>query len=111
MIESSKLVIPQRKVPVTPFHIGVGALEHLSALRCLCVQLPLLSQAQWTSNPIGGKQWGTETLSTRTKWRAFGHRPRRGHALKVIRRNEMGVHGVGRRRRQVQVTHLLPPLV
>src|SRR5205823_11109867 len=29
VIESSKLVIPQREIPVTPFHIGTGALEDL----------------------------------------------------------------------------------
>jgi hypothetical protein len=35
------------------------------------------------------------------------HRARLGHALKVARGNEMGMHSVGHRRRQVELTDLL----
>jgi hypothetical protein len=45
MIESSKLVMPQRKVPVTPFHIGAGALEHLRERLGLLLELVLRHRA------------------------------------------------------------------
>src|SRR6266852_5049822 len=46
MIEASKLVIPQREVPVAPFHIGAGALQHLYALGGFCLELVVLNCAQ-----------------------------------------------------------------
>src|SRR5215470_11377258 len=42
------------------------------------------------------------------QWLAYGHRPRRGHTIEIIRRDEMGVHSIGLRLPQVQLPHLLP---
>src|SRR6267142_2583297 len=57
--------------------------------------------------PSSLKQRGTKALGQRPKRLAFRHRPRLGHSVEVIRGNELGVHGVGRRWRQVQLTYLL----
>src|SRR5262245_23131226 len=46
VVEPSQLMVPQREVPVTPFRVRAGALEHISQLGRLCLQLTLLSEAQ-----------------------------------------------------------------
>ena len=108
VVESSQLMVPQREVPVAPFHIGAGALEHLrelwpSALSWFC------STGLNAPNAPPGSNSGVRRRSASARSGSpCGHRPRRGHALKIIRGNEMGVHGVGHGRRQVQLTHLLP---
>ena len=100
VVQASQLMVPQREVPVAPFYIGAGALEHLRERLGLVLELVLLHRAQRIQGPTGLKQWGTETPSQRTKRRAFGDRPRRGHALERAGGNEMGVHGVGHRWRK-----------
>jgi hypothetical protein len=58
VIEASQLVIPQYKVPVVPFHIGAGTLEHLRERLGLVPELVLLCRAQRPQGPTGLKQWG-----------------------------------------------------
>src|SRR5215813_2532239 len=101
-------MVPQREVPVAPFHIGARALEHLRERFGLGLDLLLLHWTQRPKHSIGVKQWGAEALSQRTPWLSCGHRPRRGHTIEIQCGNEMGVHSVGRRRRQVQLPYLLP---
>jgi len=48
------------------------------------LEMVLLHRAQHTQGPTGLKQWSTETPRQRTKRRAFGDRPRRGHALEIV---------------------------
>src|SRR5215510_1093601 len=55
VIESAQLVIPQREVPVAPFHIGTGALEHRRQLGRLSFEVVLLHHAQRSQQPIGCK--------------------------------------------------------
>src|SRR5215467_511263 len=101
MVKSSQLMVPQREVPVAPFHRGTGALEHLRERFGLVLELVLPHWAQLAQRPAGRKQRGAEALGQFTQRLAGGNRPRRGHALEIIRRDEMGMHGVGLARRQV----------
>src|SRR5262245_47454317 len=89
--EASQLVMPQCKVPITPFHIGAGTLADLGESACCCLERVLLTRAQRAQGPTGLKQWGAEALDTRAKRRSCGHCPGRGHAFTVIRGNQMGV--------------------
>src|SRR5262245_1260044 len=107
MVKASQLVVAQREVPITPFHIGAGALEHRRQRGCLRLQLVLLHRAYRLQCPTGRKQRCPEALGKLTKRLALCHGLGRGHTLKGIRRNQRGVHGVGRGWRQVQLTHLL----
>jgi hypothetical protein len=100
VIEDSYLVIPQCQIPVAPFYIRAGTLEHLRERLGLMPELVLLHRAQRIQGPTGLTQWGAETLGKRAKRRAFSHGPRRDHAIKMEGGNEMGVHGVGGRRRK-----------
>jgi hypothetical protein len=86
VIEASQLVIPQQEVPVAPFRVCAGALEHLRERFGLVLELILLPWAQRAQGPTGRKQWGTEALGQRTKRRAFGHGPRRGPRARDTRR-------------------------
>ena len=107
VIESSQLMVPQREVPVAPFHIGTGTLKHLRERFGLVLELVLLHWAPLAQRPAGRKQRGTEALGQFTQRLACCHRSSRGHALEIIRWNEMRMHGVGLARRQVELTHLL----
>src|SRR5262245_15618672 len=42
MVKASQLVVAQYEVPMTPFHIGAGALTHLRQRGCLRFQVVLL---------------------------------------------------------------------
>ena len=53
VIEASQLMVPQREVPVAPFHIGAGALEHLSERLSLVLELVSLHRAQRAQCPTG----------------------------------------------------------
>src|SRR5262249_6646800 len=63
VIEPSQLVIPQREMPVAPFHIGAGALEHVGKFGRLGFELALLSEGQVAQRPAGRKEWGTQAFS------------------------------------------------
>src|SRR5262249_529107 len=93
VVKSSKLVMPQREVPVAPFHIRAGTLEPLRKLGGFRLQLVLLHQAQLAQRPTRRKQRCAEALGTRPPWLARCHRPGRRHALEIIRGNEMCMHG------------------
>ena len=54
--------------------------------------------------PPGWNNGGAEALGEFTKRLALGARPGRGHAIEIVRWNEMRMHGVGRRLRQGQLT-------
>src|SRR5713101_4327269 len=108
VVEPSQLMVSQREVSVAPFHMGAGALKHLREFCGLLLQPVLRSWRQRTEGPTGRKQRGAEALGKLAKWLTLCHRPRRGHALKIIRWNKMGVHSVGLSLRQISLTHLLP---
>jgi hypothetical protein len=107
-LKPAKLVIAQREIAVAPFHICTGALEHLREPSRLSREGMLRRRAQRAQRSIRRKQRSAETLSKRTKRLACCYCPRRGHTVAIAGWNEMGVHGVGLRRRQRQATHLLP---
>src|SRR6266446_6995363 len=84
VVESSQLMVAQREVPVAPFHIGAGALEHLCKLRCFCLEPVLLHRARLPQRPTRLKQQCAEVFGTRTTWLTLCHRPGCGHAIEVI---------------------------
>ena len=51
VVKSTQLVIPQREIPVAPFHIGAGALEDLGELGRLLLQPALFSRMQLPEYP------------------------------------------------------------
>jgi hypothetical protein len=53
VIEASQLVIPQCKVPVTPFHIGARALEYLGESACYCLECVLLTPNRVIIDSVG----------------------------------------------------------
>jgi len=73
VIEASQLVIPQCKVPVTPFHIGAGTRAYLGESACDGLERVLLTRTQRAQGPTGRKQWGAEALGKRAKQRSCGH--------------------------------------
>ena len=74
------------------------------------VELALLRLAQRGERPAGLKQRRAQTLGQFPKRLADAYRPRLGHALKIERGHEMGMHGVGPQRCQVKLTDLLSHL-
>ena len=106
VLEPSQLMVPQREIPVAPFHIGAGTLEPLGQHFGLLLELALLRRAQLGAHPTGRTQWGAQVIGQRTKRLASAHRARVGHPLERAGGNERGVHGVGHWRRPVQVTDL-----
>ena len=73
VIEASQLVIPQCKVPVTPFHIGAGTLEHPCEPGRLSLQHVLLTRAQRPERSCGRKQWSAEPLGQYVQGLSCGH--------------------------------------
>ena len=55
MVKPSQLVIAEREVPVTPFDIGAGALEHVCKRSRLLHELMLRHWAQRAQGPTGSK--------------------------------------------------------
>src|SRR5262245_37509 len=100
-------MVPQGEVPVASFHIRAGTLEHLRERFGRGLACVLLHRAQPPKGPIGLKQWGAEALSQRTQWRTFHHGASRGHALEVVRWNQMRMHREGLRWCQRQCCDLL----
>jgi hypothetical protein len=62
VVESSQLVIPQRKIPIASFHIGAGALEDLRKLGRFCFELIVLQQASLAQHPPRRKERGLEAF-------------------------------------------------
>ena len=79
MVKPSQLVIAEREVPVTPFDIGAGALEHVCKRSRLLHELMLRHWAQRAQGPTWLKEWGAEALGERTQWRSCCHCPGQGH--------------------------------
>jgi hypothetical protein len=104
-------MVPQREVPVAAFHIRAGTLEYLREHFGLVLELGLLHEAQRAQRPTRLKQRGPQALGKLAKQLTLCHRPRRGHTLKIIRGNEMRMHSVGLRRRQIQLLHVLPHIM
>jgi hypothetical protein len=75
VVESSKLVIPQREVPVASFHIRTGALEHLREFCSRLLQPILFNWGQRTKGPSRLKEWGAKALGKRTKRLPLCHCP------------------------------------
>src|SRR5215472_3795468 len=64
--------------------------------------------AQGVQHATGCKQWGAQPLGQRAKRVAIADASRLGHAIEIVRWDELGVHGKGDRRRQVELSDLLP---
>src|SRR5262249_46002299 len=90
-------MVRQGEIPIASFHIRAGPLEHLRERFGLGLECVLLHRAQHPKDSIGLKQWGAEALSKRTQWLTCRHGASRGHALEVVRRNQMRMHREGLR--------------
>src|SRR5215470_12268276 len=58
VLEPSQLVRAQREVPVAPFHMGTGALQHRRERFGRVFELVLLYRAPRAQGPPGLAQWG-----------------------------------------------------
>ncbi len=110
-VESSQLMVAQREVPVVPFHIGAGALEHLGTLRCFGLEPVVLHRARLPQRPTRRNQPCAEGFGTRTKWLPLCHRPGCGHAIEGIRWHQRRRHGGGRGLRHTSLAHLPLPIL
>ena len=66
MLKTSQLVVAQREVSIAAFHIGVGALEHLSEHHRFVLEAALFSWIQLTQCPTGLKK-GCAKVSARSR--------------------------------------------
>jgi hypothetical protein len=94
VVKSSQLMVPQREVPVAPFHIGAGALGYLREC-CRCVLEPVLQgERSFTQCPTGLNKRCPDAIRKLSKRLSladcFGGRD----TLKRRRRNQMRMHGV-----------------
>ena len=105
-IQASQLMVPQREVPIAPFDIGPGTLEHLGQLFGLLGEPTLLHLTQHGQHPAGLKKRRTQTFGQLPQRFPCMHRATLGHTIEIARRNEMGVQGVGHRRCQVELPDL-----
>ena len=64
--------------------------------------------AQRVQNAIGFKQRGAQPLGKLAKRVAIADASSLGHAIEIVRWDELGVHGKGDRRRQIELSDLLP---
>jgi hypothetical protein len=67
VVEPSQLMVPQREVPVAPFHAGARTLGHLRERFGLVLELVSL---RWTQRPecsIRRKQRGAEALGQESR--------------------------------------------
>jgi hypothetical protein len=76
-------MVPQREIPVSPFHIGAGTLEHLGQLFGLLVELALLPLTQLGQRPAGLKEQQAQTLGHLPKRLSCMHRATLGYALEI----------------------------
>ncbi len=107
-IESSKLMAAQGQVAVSPLHIGTRALEHGRQPLGLVMELVLGLGAQRAQDATGFKQRGAKPLGEFPKRLAIADGSSLGHAIEIKRWDELGVHGEGGGRRQVELIDLLP---
>ena len=95
VVKSAQLMVPQREIPITPFHIGAGALEHLGELGRFCLSWFFPSGSTASRHPPGSNSGVRMRSASSRSGSPCGHRPGCGHTFEVIRGNEMRVHGVG----------------
>src|SRR5713226_1267146 len=76
VVKSAQLMVPQREVPVAPFHIGARALKHLRELGRLRLELVVLHRVELAQRSTRCKQRGAHALGKLTKWLTLCHRPR-----------------------------------
>lgn len=100
-IKPSKLVVAQRQIPVSPFHIGTRPLENLSECLGLLSEVPLGLGTQLTQGPSRLEQGRAKTDGKVPKRFALADSPSLGHAIEIIRGDQLSVHGEGGGRRQV----------
>src|SRR5215831_13507053 len=65
-------------------------------------------EAQRVQNAPGCKQRGTQPLGKRAKRAAIADASCLGHAIEIVRWDELGVHDKGDRRRHIELRDLLP---
>src|SRR4029077_17740496 len=92
-IESAKLMAAQGQVTVSPLDIGTRALEHGRQPLGLVMELTLSLRAQRTQDATGCTQRGATPLGELAKRFAITDGARLGHAIEIVRGNELGVHG------------------
>jgi len=109
VVKSSQLGLPQREVPVAPFHIGAGALAYLGELGRLLLQPTLLERMQLTARPTRCTPGCTEAIRTLPPWCTFPDQLGGSDTFEIVRGHAMRRHGVGRWRRQGPLTAVLPP--
>src|ERR1043166_3973995 len=63
--------------------------------------------AQRAQSATRFKQRGAKPLGEFPKWLPLPEGPRVGPTVQIVRRNELGVHGEGDRRRQIELIDLL----
>ena len=106
-VKPSKLVVAQRQIPVSPFDIGTRTLENLSELFGLLLEVALGLGTQLTQGPTGLKQRACEDAGEFPKRLAIADGASLGHAIEIKGGDELGVHGEGGGRCQVQLIDLL----
>src|SRR4029450_6365937 len=106
-VEPSQLMVAQGQVAVAPLHIGTRALEHGRQSLGLVMELASCLGAQRAQSPTGLNQGGAQSLGECPKRFATADGASFGHALEIVRGNELGVYGKGDGRRQVELSDLL----
>ena len=84
VVESSQLVVSKREVPIAPFHVGAGALEHVGELRRFLLQPVLLYRIATHSTPQQAQTGGSGC--DRPRSRSGG--PRRSALVAATRSRE-----------------------
>src|SRR4029453_4322431 len=105
--EPSQFMVAPGQVAVAPLHIGTRALEHGRQSLGLVMELASCLGAQRAQSPTGLNQGGAQSLGECPKRFATADGASFGHALEIGRGNELGVHGKGDGRRQVELSDLL----
>src|SRR5882724_951462 len=88
--------------------MGTRALEHGGQPLGLVMELVLGLRAQLAQGAPGFKQWGAKPLGEFPKRLAIADGSSLGHAIEIKRWDELGVHGEGDGRRQIELFDLLP---
>ena len=109
-IESAQLMAAQGHGAVSPLHLGPGALEHGRQSFGLVMEWMLGLRAQHAHDAAGFKQRGAEPLGEFAKRFAIADGTRLGDAIEIIRGNQLGMHGKGDRRREIELLDLLTDL-
>src|SRR4029453_8314322 len=106
-VEPSQLMVAQGQVAVAPLHIGTRALEHGRQYLGLFMELASFLGTQLHQGPTGLNQGGAQSLGECPKRFATADGVSFGHALEIVRGNELGVHGEGDWGRQGELSDQL----